>query len=282
MVREVIDLLNIKPGGCYVDATTGEGGHAKAILERLNSAGRLLCIDRDDEALKIAENNLSGFRQRVEFKHSSFAEAGKFIHESGWQFIDGLLMDIGVSSFQLDNPDRGFSFREPGPLDMRFDRKESDTLAHILERVDLDGLANFIYIYGEERHSRKIARNILTAWTQRRIHNTLDLAKTISQAVGGYSGKHPATRTFQALRIMVNQELKILERTMADIGSCIKPGGRVAVISYHSLEDRIVKKSFFESGTFKVITRKPVVPKHEEVKENPRARSAKLRVAEKT
>ncbi len=270
----VIEGLHIQPGGRYLDATAGGGGHSRLILES-DPTVRLVAVDQDATAIAAAQANLAEFGDRVTYWHGNFAE----FKPSGPPF-NGVLADLGVSSVQLDVGDRGFSFRQSAPLDMRMDLRQDLTAADIVNHWDETELANLIYTYGEERLSRRIARKIVD---QRPWQTTTDLAEAISYSVPRsyrYGRIHPATRTFQALRIAVNRELEVLETLLKVAPTWLAPGGRIVIISFHSLEDRLVKHTLKDSPDFQVITKKPVIAADDEISQNPRSRSAKLRVAE--
>ena len=291
LLDEVLDFLNVRQGGTYVDATLGLGGHSSEILRKLGSAGKLICFDRDPEAMAkgrarleevLAE--LGSEAPAVEFQPRAFSEAAAAI-EPGT--LDGLLADFGVSSLQLDEAHRGFSFRQEGPLDMRMDFRSGETAEQVVNQMDEERLADLIYEFGEERRSRRIARAIVRA---RPIATTAELARVISAVAPSMKGDkiHPATRTFQALRIRVNDELgeiqSLLRHVLSPAGSLLKPGGRLVLISFHSLEDRLVKDAFRaarDNHNFEVLTKKPVTATDSEMKSNPRSRSAKLRAAVK-
>lgn len=271
----VIEGLNIQPGGRYLDATAGGGGHSRLILEA-DPTVNLVAVDQDAAAIAATQANLAEFGPRVTYWHGNFAE----FKPTGAPF-NGILADLGVSSVQLDVGDRGFSFRQTAPLDMRMDLRQDLTAADIVNHWDETELANLIYTYGEERLSRRIARKIVD---QRPWQTTTDLAEAIFHSVPRsyrYGRIHPATRTFQALRIAVNQELNVLETLLKVAPTWLTPGGRLVIISFHSLEDRLVKHSLKDSPDLRVITKKPVIATEAEVGQNPRARSAKLRVAER-
>ncbi|MGB3309773.1 MAG: 16S rRNA (cytosine(1402)-N(4))-methyltransferase RsmH [Nodosilinea sp.] len=271
----VVEGLNVQPGGRYLDATAGGGGHSRLILEA-DPTVSLVAIDQDEMAIAATQANLAEFGDRVTYWHGNFAE----FKPSGAPF-SGILADLGVSSVQLDVGDRGFSFRQSAPLDMRMDSRQDLTAADIVNHWDETELANLIYTYGEERLSRRIARKIVG---QRPWQTTTDLAEAISYCVPRsyrYGRIHPATRTFQALRIAVNRELEVLETLLAVAPTWLAPGGRLVMISFHSLEDRLVKHTLKGSPDFKVITKKPLIAAEAEISQNPRARSAKLRVAER-
>ena len=281
LLAESLELLAVGPGGLYVDGTVGLGGHAAAILERSGPDGRLLGLDRDAQALEAAAERLRPFAARARLVHADYREIPRVLDG---QRADGVLLDLGTSSLQLDTPERGFSFRALGPLDMRMDTSGGETAADVVNRAREADLADIIYRFGEERASRRIARAIVAARRQARIRTTTELAAIVRRAAGrGRPGLDPATRTFQALRIHVNRELEGLGRALFDAAECLAPRGRLAVIAFHSLEDREVKQAFRELGTqgFAVLTRRPLRPGPEEVGANPRARSARLRGLER-
>ena len=287
LLEESLEYLNVRPGSVIVDATLGLGGHSSEIAKRLGAKGRLICFDRDPEAMAKAKARLEEVRAElgsempeVVFEPRAFSEASGVIEPGS---IDGLLADFGVSSLQLDEAHRGFSFRSDGPLDMRMDTRSGETAGQVVNQEDENELADLIYEFGEERRSRRIARAIVRA---RPIETTAELAQVISAAAPSMKGDkiHPATRTFQALRIRVNNELGEIETLLKSAPSLLKPGGRLVLISFHSLEDRLVKDAFRElhrDKKFEVLTKKPMVASEEEERRNPRSRSAKLRAAEK-
>jgi 16S rRNA (cytosine1402-N4)-methyltransferase len=283
LLKEAIDFLNVRRGGTYIDATVGLGGHSYEIARRLGAPGHLIGLDKDPAALGIAQARLTGDDfPKVTLLQCSFAEVGE---RFGRQFADGLLADIGVSSLQLDDAARGFSFQAEGPLDMRMDPRSERTADQVVNHLDERELADVIYEFGEERRSRRIARAIVRS---RPIRSTAHLAEVISAAARPMNSEqrriHPATRTFQALRIFVNRELDDLRALLDAAPRVLKPGGRGVVISFHSLEDRIVKDAFREAakqGSMRLLTKKPLTATEEESDRNPRARSAKLRAAEK-
>lgn len=282
LLREVVEFLKIRPEGIYIDATVGTGGHAIEIARRLTT-GKLLGIDKDPRALEIAQERLRPYQRNVVLVHSSFARIAEIREGLSLGKAQGVLADLGVSTLQLDAPERGFSFQRAGPLDMRMDSDQPRTAAEIANQWDEERLADLLYHYGEERNSRKIARAIVRA---RPLRDTLHLATVVAgaQRAKGRQKLHPATKTFLALRIAVNRELEELEQFLTRAPATLLPGGRMLVLSYHSLEDRIVKRKFRElaaAGTLKLITKKVVRPKEAEVRANPRARSARMRVAEK-
>lgn len=272
--QAVIEGLAIRAGGHYLDATVGGGGHSALILAAFPDV-QVTALDQDAQAIEAAQARLAEFGKRVQFHQTNFA---KFEPE---QQFDGILADLGVSSAQFDWGDRGFSFRQQAPLDMRMDQAQDLTAADIVNTWDETELANLIYTYGEERLSRQIARRIVN---RRPLQTTTELAETIFHAVPRsyrYGRIHPATRTFQALRIAVNRELEVLETFLEKSPDWLKLNGRLAIISFHSLEDRIVKHRLREFEKLKVITKKPIIPTEIEIAENSRARSAKLRIAER-
>src|SRR5215467_7799681 len=285
LLNEATDFLALHVGGTVVDATVGAGGHSAAIAKHLGAQGRLIGFDKDQGALELARQRLqppaerAGDWPQIELRHASFAEVAKL----GAASLDGLLADLGLSSLQLADPQRGFSFQAEGPLDMRMDRRSERTADQVVNRFDEEQLADLIYEFGEERRSRRIARAIVRA---RPIRSTAHLAQVISAAARSMKHEriHPATRTFQALRIWVNRELDDLQALLEAAPRVLKPGGRLVVISFHSLEDRLVKDSFragAQVGYYRLLTKKPVTASAKEVEHNPRARSAKLRAAER-
>ena len=270
--------------GTYVDGTVGLGGHTAALLE--SGAGRVVGIDRDERALEIARDRLARFGDRVELVHGDYRQLVEVLRTRGIRAVNGVLADFGVSSLQLDDPSRGFSFRQPGPLDMRMDQSRGEPLLVKLASVGEAELADVIYEFGEERKSRRVARAIVNARDRGALASSTDLAAVVRRAAGGGAWQRvdPATRTFQALRIWVNAELEGLDAFVeAAVGSLV-PGGRLAIISFHSLEDRVVKhtgRRLAAAGTVRLVTRRPMVPGDEEIARNPRARSARLRAVEK-
>ena len=285
MTAETIALLDPSRGGLFVDCTVGLGGHARVLLEA--GASKLLGLDRDPEALKIARERLEGFGDRVELVHADYRELGRVLDDRGVPGVDGALADLGVSSMQLDGEGRGFSFRRDEPLDMRMDQSQGPTAADLLDQVGEEELANLIFEYGEERYSRRIARAIVEARGRGSITTTGQLAQIVRRAVPrrGYQRIDPATRTFQAIRIWVNRELDQLEAFVVEACGRLLAGARFAVITFHSLEDRIVKHAFraLAQGrmALKILTKRPIVPGDTELDRNPRARSAKLRAVER-
>jgi 16S rRNA (cytosine1402-N4)-methyltransferase len=280
MLDEVVGWLDPRPGAVIVDGTLGGGGHARALAERVGAAGRVIALDRDPAAVAAAERTLAGLP--VEFVHANFCDLPEVFRELGIMAADGVLLDLGVSSDQLADPGRGFSFAADGPLDLRFDPTGGEPAFRLLNRLSAEHLADLIYRYGEERCSRRIARAVVARRREKPIRTAAELAELVEQQVPrSRRGRqiHPATRTFQALRIAVNEELKSLEIALRRMPDCLEPGGRFAVISFHSLEDRRVKEAFRGDARYEVLTRKPIRPGSEEVERNPRASSAKLRVA---
>jgi 16S rRNA (cytosine1402-N4)-methyltransferase len=287
LLEEVLEYLNVRPGDVICDATLGLAGHSSEIAKRLGGRGKLIGFDRDPEAMEAAKVRLEEVRAElgdempeVVLEPRAFSEASSVIEPGS---LDGLLADFGVSSLQLDEAHRGFSFRSDGPLDMRMDTRTGETAEQVVNQADENDLANLIYEFGEERRSRRIARAIVRA---RPITTTAELARIVSAEAPPMKGEkiHPATRTFQALRIRVNNELGEIQSLLKSAGSLLKPGGRLVLISFHSLEDRLVKDAFREAGrakVFEVLTKKPVVASEQEQMRNPRSRSAKMRAAEK-
>lgn len=286
MVAEVLEHLEPARGGLFVDCTVGLGGHTRALID--GGAARVIGFDRDPAALAEARAALAGYGDRIELVHSDYRRLATELDARGITAVDGVLADLGVSSMQLDAPGRGFSFRRDDPLDMRMDTSSGATAAESIRSADERTLADVIYELGEERHARRIARAIVEARGRGAIDTTGQLAEVVRRAIPrkGYSRIDPATRTFQAIRIWVNRELEGLETFLAEAAERLAPGGRMAVISFHSLEDRIVKhtlRGLQAAGEIglTVRTKRPVVPSESEVERNPRARSAKLRAAER-
>ena len=309
--NEVLDFLKPKPEGIYVDATIGLGGHSLSILKESHPAGRLIGIDMDENALAIADKRLQTFKERFTLIHGNFAQLQQLLETYQINEVDGVLMDLGVSSLQLGTPNRGFSFQHLGPLDMRMDVRMDTSAAEIVNESPPDKLMKIFKEYGEERYAKRIVRHIVVARTEKPITSTLQLAEIV---MGAYSTKakqsktsklhvhrrrqiHPATRVFQALRIEVNAELDNLVLGLEAVVSVLKPGGCICVISFHSLEDRIVKRQFRQFAktcicppktpicicehqqVLQIVTNRPILPSTSEIEANPRARSAKLRVA---
>jgi 16S rRNA (cytosine1402-N4)-methyltransferase len=294
LLDEVLEGLDVRTGGKYIDCTVGTGGHARAILERSDPDGELLGIDLDSSAITVAERQLSSFGERVTLVRDSFARLATIASAEGFIPVDGVLLDLGVSSLQLESADRGFSLQKDGPLDMRMDQDGDVTVAHLVNERAESELAKIIADYGEEVKARAIARAIVHS---RPLSTTLELADVVAQVVGRGRRLHPATKTFQALRIAVNGELEALSSALRSIPAILARGGRMAVISFHSLEDRLVKGFMVRESrdclcppeivvctcghqrTLQILTRKPVRPSADEVARNPRSRSAKLRIA---
>jgi 16S rRNA (cytosine1402-N4)-methyltransferase len=297
LYKEIIHALQPQSGGRYVDGTLGAGGHARGILEACTPDGLLLGLDVDPQALALSRETLAPYEERTHLVQASYITIAQQLAALHWGAVDGILLDLGASSMQFDNAERGFSFMQDGPLDMRFGPSAFQSAEDIVNTFDQKDLADLIFRYGEDRDSRKIARAIVMS---RPLRTTRELVAAIEKASPRRGDRvHPATQTFQALRIAVNDELSSVEKTLPQAVSSLKPGGRCAIISFHSLEDRIVKEFFREQSkdifnppyeriyeeerkaVVKLITKKPIVASDEEIKDNPRARSAKLRVVEK-
>lgn len=302
LLNETVDSLNINPDGVYVDCTLGGAGHSNLIASRLSEKGRLIGIDRDEFALGKAKERLSKYGDRIVLLHTNFVDGAERIKEAGFDRIDGVVADLGVSSFQLDDATRGFSYMQDAALDMRMDRSESFTAYDVVNTYSERELAKIIDMYGEERYASSIARKIVKYRETKPIETTFELSDIIKSGIPAKNkidGPHPAKRTFQAIRIEVNGELSIIADTINNFFPLLNPSGRMAIITFHSLEDRIVKHTFLEKtvgctcpadfpvcvcgkkAEGKVITKKPILPSDEELEENPRSRSAKLRVLEK-
>ncbi|NMA65660.1 MAG: 16S rRNA (cytosine(1402)-N(4))-methyltransferase RsmH [Clostridiaceae bacterium] len=304
MLDECIEFLNIRPDGTYVDCTLGGAGHSSKILEKLGKNGLLIGIDQDENAIKAAGKRLSEVKTYANYviEHTNFENIREVIKKQKRDSVDGVLLDLGVSSHQLDEAERGFSYQHDAPLDMRMDRSNSMNAEILVNTLGQEELTRIIREYGEEKWASRIAEFIVRNREIQKIKTTGQLVEIIKAAIPAKArrtGPHPAKRTFQAIRIAVNRELEVLENLLSDVVDILSPGGRIAVITFHSLEDRIVKRSFKEMSQncicpkdlpqcvcgikpkVKIITRKPVIPTDEELKENPRSRSSKLRVAEK-
>lgn len=302
LLEETIDSLNVKPDGIYVDGTLGGGGHASQVCQRLSDSGRLVGIDQDEDAIQAASVRLSEFGRKVTVVRDNYQKIKQILEGLGIEKADGIYLDLGVSSYQLDTPDRGFSYREDAPLDMRMDVRNPMTAAHIINEYGEIDLYRIIRDYGEEKFAKNIARHIVKARQEKRIETTGQLTEIIKAAIPmkmRATGGHPAKRTFQAVRIELNHELDVLNDSIDTMIDLLNPGGRLSIITFHSLEDRIVKNRFRESenpcicppgfpvcvcgrkSKGKVITRKPIVPGEREIEENKRAKSSKLRVFER-
>ncbi|HZY30404.1 MAG TPA: 16S rRNA (cytosine(1402)-N(4))-methyltransferase RsmH [Candidatus Methylomirabilis sp.] len=290
LLHETVAILRPRSDGCYLDATVGTGGHAEALLLESGPGGRLCGIDRDVEALALARDRLRPFGDRVQLLHGDFSTLGSIAAENGWGPFAGILFDLGLSSFQLSEPSRGFSFSRDGPLDMRMDRRGAGkTAAEKLAKLPEREIARILREYGEERFAGRIAARIVAERRQRPLISTVHLARLVAEAVPRRAWPrriHVATRTFQALRIAVNDELQSLTRGLRDAVSLLAPAGRLCVISFHPLEDRIAKETLrscarSEPPRLRVLTKRPIVPTRGETVANPRARSAKLRAAER-
>ncbi|MDK2918231.1 MAG: rRNA (cytosine1402-N4)-methyltransferase [Candidatus Petromonas sp.] len=302
LLNETIENLKIKPNGIYVDGTLGGGGHSELICSKLTEHGLLIGIDQDKAALEASKERLKKFSTNIKFVHDNFSNIKNIILNLGLDKIDGIVLDLGVSSYQLDNEDRGFSYMHDAELDMRMNKNQDFSAKDIVNKYTQKELEKIIRVYGEERWASRIAEFIVKERQDKEIETTGELVEIIKKAIPAAArrnGPHPAKRTFQAIRIEVNNELDILESTIKDITESLKIGGRVCIITFHSLEDRIVKNTFKELSTgcicppefpvctcnnkrkVKIITRKPIYPSNKEIKNNPRARSAKLRVAER-
>lgn len=283
MAAQIADLLLTNPNGVYVDGTLGLGGHTKFFLSRLGPQARILGFDKDEEALKMAQERVND--PRLLAFHASYTQAPQELKKLGLPGADGALFDLGLSSYQLDNPARGFSILHDGPLDMRFDRQNPLSAAVIVNEWPMTELERILRDYGEERNFTKLALAIMQARRQAPITTTGQLAQVVEKVYGGKRGKtHPATQTFQALRIACNRELETVETVLLSLGDIIKPGGRAAVLTFHSLEDRLVKNHFKElaqSGQWLLVNKHTILASYEEVRQNRRARSAKLRVIER-
>ena len=280
LLEEVIGWLHPAPGETFVDGTLGGGGHVRALAGAVGGAGLVIGIDRDPAALARAEQGLLGLP--VKLTNRNYADIPELLEEISLTAVDGILLDLGLSSDQLADTARGFSFSAEGPLDLRFDPQEGEPAWRLLQWISERALADLIHEYGEERYSRRIARQIVARRQTEAIRTASDLTRAVLASLPRSTHRwriHPATRTFQALRIAVNEELKWLKVALSRLPACLRPGGRFAVISFHSLEDRLVKQAFRDDDRLEVLTRKPVVASEREIAQNPRSRSAKLRVA---
>ena len=302
LLDETIDGLDIKPDGIYVDGTLGGGGHSYEILRRLSPKGRLIGIDQDGEALKAAGERLKKFENQITLVRSNYCEIDKVLKELNVEKVDGILLDIGVSSYQLDNLERGFSYKSDAPLDMRMDTRQELTAADVVNTYSENELFKIIKDYGEDKFAKNIAKHIVLARKEKPLETTKELSEVIKRAIPmkvQAKGGHPAKKTFQAIRIEVNQELTVLKESIDKMIDLLKPNGRICIITFHSLEDRIVKTKFREDenpctcppnfpvcvcgkkSKGKVITRKPIIPSEDEIEENKRAKSSKLRIFER-
>ncbi|QZY57190.1 16S rRNA (cytosine(1402)-N(4))-methyltransferase RsmH [Crassaminicella profunda] len=302
LLGETIENLDIKPNGIYVDGTLGGGGHSSKICESLGRDGLLIGVDQDQDALDAAKRRLEKYENQKIFVHSNFSNIKNVLTELNIDAIDGVVLDLGVSSYQLDEGSRGFSYMQDAPLDMRMDRTKNFTASDVINGYSEEELTRIIKMYGEERWAKRIAQFIVQERNEKSIDTTGELVEIIKSAIPAAArrdGPHPAKRTFQAIRIEVNNELGIIEQTIRDVSEKLNPGGRISIITFHSLEDRIVKNTFKDLSTackcppelpicmcggkavLKRITRKPIIPSDKEIEMNPRSRSAKLRVAEK-
>ncbi len=294
LYKETLEAIAPQPGGRYVDGTLGAGGHAWGLLEGSHPDGQLLGLDVDPAALALATQRLAPFGERAHIRQGSYADLAQHLAALGWGAVDGILLDLGASSMQFDQAERGFSFQKEGPLDMRFNPAAGRSAADLVNTLPEGELADLLYEYGEERQSRRVAKAIVAA---RPLHTSTELAAVVAKALGGKrTGVHPATRSFQALRIAVNSELDAVAQVLPQAVAALKPGGRLAVISFHSLEDRLVKQYFRQESRdcicppgqpvctcghtagLRELTRKPVQPGEQEIQANPRSRSARLRV----
>ena len=302
LLDETIDGLDIKPDGIYVDGTLGGGGHSYEILKRLSPKGRLIGIDQDGEALKAAGERLKEFENQITLVRSNYCEIDKVLKELNVEKVDGILLDIGVSSYQLDNLERGFSYKSDAPLDMRMDTRQELTAADVVNTYSENELFKIIKDYGEDKFAKNSAKHIVLARKEKPLETTKELSEVIKRAIPmkvQAKGGHPAKKTFQAIRIEVNQELTVLKESIDKMIDLLKPNGRICIITFHSLEDRIVKTKFRENenpctcppnfpvcvcgkkSKGKVITRKPIIPSEDEIEENKRAKSSKLRIFER-
>lgn len=304
LLKETIENLNIKPDGIYVDGTLGGGGHAYEVCKRLSSKGRFIGIDQDEDAIKAATRRLLEFEDKVQIIRSNYCDMREALADIGVYKVDGIVLDLGVSSYQLDDPERGFTYRvEDAPLDMRMDRRQEFTAKELINTYSEMELYHIIRDFGEDKFAKNIAKHIVAARAKKPIETTGELTEIIKAAIPAkirMNAGHPAKRTFQAIRIELNKELEVLQNSLEDMIDLLNPGGRICIITFHSLEDRIVKSIYKKSenpctcpsdfpicvcgkkSLGKVITRKPIIPTEEELEYNSRSKSAKLRVFEKT
>lgn len=302
LLDETIESLNIKPNGIYVDGTLGGGGHSYEIAKRLTDGGRLIGIDQDEDAIRAAKERLSEFADRVTIVRDNYCNMPKVLDELGVSKVDGILLDIGVSSYQLDEAERGFTYKQDAPLDMRMDQRQNKTAADVVNNYSENELFRIIRDYGEDKFAKNIAKHIVMARKEKPLETTAELSEIIKASIPmkfQAKGGHPAKKTFQAIRIEVNQELTVLKESLDTMIDHLNPGGRICVITFHSLEDRITKIKFRENenpctcppdfpvcvcgkvSKGKVITRKPIIPSEEEMTENKRSKSSKLRIFER-
>lgn len=302
LLDETIESLNIKPNGIYVDGTLGGGGHSYEIAKRLTDGGRLIGIDQDEDAIRAAKERLSEFADRVTIVRDNYCNMPKVLDELGISKVDGILLDIGVSSYQLDEAERGFTYKQDAPLDMRMDQRQNKTAADVVNNYSENELFRIIRDYGEDKFAKNIAKHIVMARKEKPLETTAELSEIIKASIPmkfQAKGGHPAKKTFQAIRIEVNQELTVLKESLDTMIDHLNPGGRICVITFHSLEDRITKIKFRENenpctcppdfpvcvcgkvSKGKVITRKPIIPSEEEMTENKRSKSSKLRIFER-
>ncbi len=289
MLAEVMQYLGPRPGQTVVDATLGMGGHSEAILEKIGAEGTLVAIDRDEESLARARERLEPLPGKKHFMHANFCDLDAVLKELQIDVIDGILFDLGISSYQLMNPERGFSFQEEGPLDMRLDRESYISAYDLINNLNEDEISNLLWSFGQERWHNRIAHRLVQERERHPISTTSELREIVMQSIPMRFRRqhyriHPATRTFQAVRIAVNRELEVLESALDKAMAALTPGGRICVISFHSLEDRIVKHKFrgaASEGKIELLTKKPIQPAEEEAARNPSSRSSKLRAAQK-
>ena len=302
LLEETIDGLDIKPDGIYVDGTLGGGGHAYEVCKRLSNKGRFIGIDQDGEALEAARKRLSEFEDKTSLVRSNYCEIDTILKDLNVEKVDGIVLDLGVSSYQIDNLERGFSYKSDAPLDMRMDTRQELTAADVVNTYSENELFKIIKDYGEDKFAKNIAKHIVLARKEKPLETTKELSEVIKRAIPmkvQAKGGHPAKKTFQAIRIEVNQELTVLKESIDKMIDLLKPNGRICIITFHSLEDRIVKTKFRENenpctcppnfpvcvcgkkSKGKVITRKPIIPSEDEIEENKRAKSSKLRIFER-